>query len=67
MRNLPKVPADLDDELDEYDTLDEAIAAAMADLDPGGLLTVHAEDCESEDGETNCTCEPLTLTVGARA
>ena len=67
MRNLPTVPRDLDNELDEYDTLDEAIAAAMADLDPGGVVTVHAEDCKSDDGETGCTCEPLTLTVGAKA
>lgn len=52
---------------DEYDTLDEAIAAALAEIEPGGYLEVHAEDCESEDGEENCTCEPLTLTVGAQA
>jgi hypothetical protein len=58
---------DNDDELDEYDTLDEAIAAAMAELEPGGVLQVHSEDCQSEDGEEGCTCEPLSLTVGARA
>lgn len=50
-----------------FDTLDEAIAAAMTELDPGGVLTVHAEDCESEDGEDGCTCEPLTLVMGAQA
>lgn len=51
----------------EYDTLDEAIAAAMAEVEPGGTVSVHAEDCESDDGEDGCTCEPLILTVGAKA
>lgn len=69
MRDLPTVHRDRDDELgeDEYDTLDEAIAAAMAEVEPGGTVSVHAEDCESEDGEDGCTCEPLILTVGAKA
>lgn len=51
-----------------FDTLDEAIAHALADLGPGGILTVHQDDCESEDGEDGCTCEPLVLQVqGAEA
>lgn len=50
-----------------FDTLDEAIAAALADLEPGGTLSIHADDCESEDGETGCTCEPLVMTTGAEA
>jgi hypothetical protein len=50
-----------------FDTLDEAIAYAIADLEPGGTLTIHADNCESEDGEDNCTCEPLVLTTGASA
>lgn len=52
---------------DGFDTLDESIARAMSELDPGGVLTIHAENCESEDGEDGCTCEPLTLVVGAQA
>lgn len=52
---------------EHYDTLDEAIVAAMAELEPGGRLDIHAEDCESEDGETGCTCEPLSLVKGAEA
>lgn len=55
------------DELDEYDTLEEALAVAMDGMEEGGTVTVHAEDCQSDDGETNCTCEPLTLNIGARA
>ena len=52
---------------DEYDTLDEALAAALACVDPGGVVSVHADDCESEDGENGCTCTPLMLTLGAEA
>jgi hypothetical protein len=55
------------DTTEQYETIDEAIAAALADLEPGGRLDIHAEDCESEDGETGCTCEPLRLTKGAEA
>lgn len=51
----------------EYETIDEAIAAALAELERGGVLTIHGEECESEDGEEGCTCEPLVLTVGAQA
>ena len=52
---------------DEFETLDEAVAAALAELDPGGRLDIHAEDCTSEDGETGCDCEPLVLVKGAQA
>lgn len=54
--------------IDEFETLEEALAAAMEGLEPGGTVTVHGEDCQSEDGESEtCTCEPLTLVVGAQA
>lgn len=55
----------MDDE--GYETQEEAIAAALAELDPGGVLQVHADDCEMVDDEEQCTCVPLTLTVGAEA
>jgi hypothetical protein len=52
----------------EYNTLDEAIAAAMEGLDDGGILTIHSEECESEEGEDDdCTCTPLVLKKGAAA
>lgn len=51
----------------EYATLDEAIAAALSELEPGGVLVIHADECESEDGEEGCTCTPLELTKGAEA
>lgn len=52
---------------DEYDTLEEAIVAAMAELAPGGRLDIHDGDCESEDGESGCTCSPLSIVKGAQA
>ena len=52
---------------DGYDTRDEAIAVALAELDPDGVLQIHADDCEMVDDEDQCTCIPLTLTKGAEA
>lgn len=57
----------MDDDEETYETVEEAIAVALSELDPDGVLTIHALDCESEDGETNCTCVPLVLTRGAQA
>lgn len=51
-----------------YETIDEAVAAALAELSPGGILVVHDSDCEQDDAdESKCTCEPLELVVGALA
>ena len=57
----------MDDEEPTYDTLDEAIAVALSELDPDGVLSIHADDCEMVDGEADCTCVPLVLTRGAEA
>jgi hypothetical protein len=50
-----------------YETIDEAIAAALSELEPGGRLDIHEEHCESDDGGDDCTCEPMTLVKGASA
>lgn len=51
-----------------YATDDEAIAAAMADLEPGGVIVLHTADCEQRDAdETKCTCQSVRLVVGAQA
>lgn len=53
---------------EQYDSLDEAIVAALAELDEGGRLDVHMEDCQSEDGaDESCTCVPFVLVKGASA
>lgn len=51
-----------------YETIDEAIVAAMAQLEPGGIVAIHDEDCAHDgEDESTCTCEPLELVVGAVA
>lgn len=68
---MPHLPHSEHDELSDdepsYDTLDEAIAVALSELEPGGTLSVHDETCELVDEETECTCTPLVLTTGATA
>ncbi len=59
-------------QLDSYDTFDEALAAALADAEPGSIVAVHSEDCrmcdeDFEGGDEACTCEPLEMTAGAKA
>lgn len=57
----------MSDDEKTYETLDEAIAVALSELEPGGTLSVHAEECELVDEESQCTCSPLVLTTGATA
>lgn len=60
----------MSDEIDEvvsFPTLDEAIAAALAESAPGEIVVVHAAHCEADEDGDGCTCEPLELTVGAQA
>lgn len=55
------------DDEPSYETIDEAIAVALSELEPGGTLSVHEEHCELVDEETQCTCTPMVLTTGAVA
>ncbi len=56
------------DDVASYDTIDEAIAAALAEVGPGGIVVIHDADCEQHDAdEEHCTCEPLELVSGASA
>jgi hypothetical protein len=50
-----------------YETIDEAIAVALSELEPGGVLVLHHETCGLVDDESECTCIPMELTVGAQA
>lgn len=65
MRSI-EVRADV--ETVEYDTFDEALAAALSDAPPGTVVAVHDEECEiDEDNEDTCTCTPLELVAGAQS
>lgn len=56
------------DDAAEYETLDEAIAVALAELDEGGVLAIHGEDCSvGDDGVTGCDCDVLEIRKGAQA
>lgn len=51
-----------------YKTQDEAIARALDEVGPDGLVEVHAGDCQSRDFDDGaCTCTPITLRRGAVA
>jgi hypothetical protein len=54
-------------EIQEYDTFDEAVAALYSQLEPGGSIALHHEDCELAADGPECTCTPTTLTSGAKA
>jgi hypothetical protein len=52
----------------EFDSFDEAVAHAMSELEPGGTLTIHEEDCQLvDDADGECDCTPWDLPIGARA
>lgn len=55
-----------------HDTIDEAIAVALAESRPGDIVEIHADDCEIEHDDDDevivpCSCEPMVLTKGAEA
>lgn len=54
-------------EVVEYATFDEAYAALMASLDPGGSIDLHEEDCGLVTDGPECTCTPHRITKGAQA
>lgn len=54
-------------EVTEYNTFDEAYAALMAQLEPGGCIDLHEEDCALAVDGPECTCVPHRMTKGASA
>lgn len=46
---------------DRYASQAEAIAAAQAVSKPGDIIQVHDAECEIDDNEDGCTCEPVVL------
>lgn len=49
------------------DTLEEALAVAASDMEPGDEIVLHAEDCDATVDGSGCTCTPQIVTVKARA
>jgi hypothetical protein len=52
-----------DDEPEAYATQDEALAAILAESEPGDLIEVHDEACPALVDE-QCDCEVLVIQVG---
>lgn len=51
----------------EFNSFDEAYAALMAQLEPGGIIDLHEETCGLVDDGDACTCVPHRITKGAVA
>lgn len=51
----------------EFDTFDEAYAALMAQLEPGGSIDLHEESCALAADGDECDCTPHRITKGAQA
>src|ERR1041385_8775052 len=54
-------------DVQEFETFDDAVAALYAQLEPGGSIDLHDEDCALSVDGPECTCTPLRLTSGASA
>ena len=52
---------DDEEEIAVFDTLAEALDHMRQHMDPDGVVEVHEDGC---DGEDDCECDYLTLTVG---
>jgi hypothetical protein len=52
-----------DDEPTEYASQDEALAAILAESEPGDTIEVHDEACPALVDEP-CDCEVLVIQVG---
>jgi len=51
-----------DDEPERYASQEEAIAAAIAESEPGDIVEIHDVACRAQVDE-DCDCEVLTIQV----
>lgn len=69
MKTLTVKPSDV--EIEEFDTLDEALAFALQDAPSGCVVSVHGEACALSANEApddaECSCEPFEIVAGAKA
>lgn len=56
----------MNDDADTCETNDEANEGALVDADPDNIVLIHDADCEIDEDDVGCTCEPIIL-VGAKA
>lgn len=64
---MKAVSSEPEGEVTYCETLDEALAVAFADCEPGTVVTVHDEGCEADENGDGCTCDPDVYTTGASA
>lgn len=57
----------LPEDVQEFDSFDEAYTALMAQLEPGGSIDLHEETCALVRDEPECDCTPHRITKGAVA
>jgi hypothetical protein len=46
---------------EKYRSREEAIAACQAVSEPGDEIHIHDPDCEVDDNDEGCTCEPIIV------
>lgn len=50
------------DEVETFDTFEEALAAAMIDVPDGQSVIIHGTECDLDETD-ECTCEPVVHVV----
>lgn len=46
---------------ERYPTREVAIAACQAVSEPGDLIEIHEAECEIDENDEGCTCEPVVV------
>lgn len=55
------------DEPQVFATVEEAIAQAVSESEPGDEIIVHAKTCDVDDDDNGCTCTPYAFVVPTAA
>jgi hypothetical protein len=64
---MPGEPNDRVHPVLEFETEDDALAAALQMCSPGEAIQIHEAECNVKDDGYGCTCEPTFLRTGAIA
>lgn len=49
-----------------FETQWEAVCAAAAELEEGGTVWIHRDDCEDPEDSSDCPCGPMPLEIPPR-